>query len=71
MGGAKVKVGDGVTIDVAPTDLGISGSIYPENKTMPYITGDIDFGIDQMKKELIPAKLTRKIFSLAENQKGA
>lgn len=50
-GGTKVKVGDEITIDVAPTDLGISGSIYPENKTMPYITGDIDFGIDHSKKD--------------------
>jgi acyl-coenzyme A thioesterase PaaI-like protein len=51
MGGAKVKIGDKVTIDVVPTDFGISGSIYPEDKTMPYITGEIDFGIDNSKKD--------------------
>ncbi len=51
MGGAKVKVGDEVTIDVVPTDLGISGSICLENQIMPYIKGEIDFGIDNSKKD--------------------
>ena len=51
MGGSEVRVGDPVLIEATPIETGISGRISPEGDDMPYITGEISFGIDAPDKD--------------------
>jgi len=49
MGGAGVSTGDTVTVTTAEKNGGAVGAITTENDTVPYITGDITYGMDDPK----------------------
>jgi hypothetical protein len=64
MGGAGVRVGDGVGVTAKASNTGVSGSVMVDGAAMPYITGDIAFGdqmpeIDEYPREYVPSDFSR------------
>ncbi|MEW6076635.1 MAG: hypothetical protein AB1724_02355 [Thermodesulfobacteriota bacterium] len=70
MGGSEVKVGDTVRVEAVPTATGISGRISAPGAKMPYITGEIEFGrdnlgTDEYQRDYVPDNFSQLSGNLA------